>query len=355
MIRFRCPKCDAKMEVDESFAGRSSRCPTCAHDFRVPKTGEAAQVHGMVEPLRPGATFVKVQGESVELVPPLEVLSLIALTTVCISVVTVLVIGLSRLWTPPWVVAMAMGALLALLGAIIAVPAYHNVSRSRGRRRGKGLAIVGLAAGGGLFLVFLVGAIVGYVILVQWRVPCEENLSAISTALANYAKSHNGAYPDGHKANLATLVQEGYLSTTDYLTCPVYQVVPGKQTYVLTPDLNNRDFPPETMIVSDGPPYEAHKDGLVRVLLVSGKIEKVPVADWQKFRDGQEKKWQEILNKVRRAKAAARAAETETPAAPEIAPPATAPPAAAPAAPAAAPNSAAPAAPAPAAPAAAPK
>jgi len=354
MIRFRCPKCDAKMEVDESFAGRAARCPTCGYDFRVPKTGEAAQTRGLVEPSRPGATMVKVQGESMEIVPPLETLALIALATVCLAVIAVPLIGLSSWFTPPWAVAMAMGALLALLGAIIAVPAYHNVSRSRGRKRGKGLATAALAAGGGLFLVFLMGAIIGFV-LYSWKPPCEENLKVISVALSNYAQKHNGAYPDGHKANLSTLVEEGYLSSTDYLSCPAYQVVPGTQTYVLTTDLNNRDFAPETMIVSEIPRSDAHKDGQVRVLLLSGQIILVPVADWPKFKDAQDKKWNETLNKIRRAKMAPKAAEGT----PEVTPPAPAAPAGAPApaAPATAPTATitAPAPTAPAAPAAAPK
>ena len=354
MLRFRCPKCDAKMEVDESFAGRGARCPTCGYEFRVPKTGDAASTRGMVEPAKAGVTTVKVQGESVDLVPPLEVLALIALVTVAVSAIAVPVIGFSRWFTPPWAVAMALGAMLALLGAIIAVPAYHNISRSRGRKGGKGLATGALAAGGGLFLVFLAGAVVGFV-LHSWKPPCEENLKVISVALSNYAQKHNGAYPDGHKANLSTLVEEGYLSSTDYLSCPAYQVVPGTQTYVLTTDLNNRDFAPETMIVSEIPRSDAHKDGQVRVLLLSGQIILVPVADWPKFKDAQDKKWNETLNKIRRAKMAPKAAEGT----PEVTPPAPAAPAGAPApaAPATAPTATitAPAPTAPAAPAAAPK
>ena len=40
MIRFRCPNCESQMEVDESFAGRPARCPTCGCDMKVPKEGE---------------------------------------------------------------------------------------------------------------------------------------------------------------------------------------------------------------------------------------------------------------------------------------------------------------------------
>lgn len=352
MIRFRCPKCDAKVEVDESFAGRAGRCATCGYDFRVPKTGEATPVHGMVEPSRPGATLVKVRGETVEILPPLEIMAVAATVAVSLSVVAVLVIGLSRLWTPPWAVGMSLGALLALLSVVMALSAYSSIASSRGRKRGKKLATVALAAGGGLFLVYLVGAIVGFVMWYAWRPDCEKNLEVISVALANYARAHNGAFPDGHKTNLKTLVEEGYLASTDWLTCPAYPVVPGEQTYVLIQDLNNRDFPLETMLVTERPPYEAHKDGMIRILLVSGKVIKVPLADWSAFKTVQEAKYNEVLNRIRRAKADAAAGET--PATPEIAPPtpAGAPAVAPPATPKpAAPVVAPPAAPKPAAPA----
>jgi hypothetical protein len=217
---------------------------------------------------------------------------------------------------------MVLGALLALLSVVMALSAYSSIASSRGRKRGKKLATVALAAGGGLFLVYLVGAIVGFVMWYAWRPDCEKNLEVISVALANYAKAHNGAFPDGHKTNLKTLVKEGYLASTDWLTCPACPVVPGTQTYILTPDLNNRDFPPETMLVSDGQPLDAHKDGMIRVLLLSGKIIKVPVAEWQKFKTAQEAKWNEVLNRIRHPKADAAAGGT--PATPEITPPAPA-------------------------------
>jgi hypothetical protein len=341
MIRFRCPKCDAKVEVDESFAGRAGRCATCGYDFRVPKTGEVTPVHGMVEPSRPGATVVKVRGETVEILPPLEIMAVAATVVAGLSVVAVLVIGLSRLWTPPWAVGMALGALLALLSVVMALSAYSSIASSRGRKRGKKLATAALGAGGGLFLVYLVGAIVGFVMWYAWRPDCEKNLEVISVALANYAKAHNGAFPDGHKTNLKTLVEERYLASADWLTCPAYRVVAGTQTYDLTPDVNNRDFPPETMLVSDGQPLDTHTDSLIRVLLISGKVIKVPIAEWSKFKAAQVAKWNEILNRIRQPKADAAAGGT--PATPDITPPAAPKPAAPVVAPPAAPKPAAPA------------
>jgi hypothetical protein len=79
------------------------------------------------------------------------------------------------------------------------------------------------------------------------------------------------------------------------------------------------------LIVSDGPPYEAHGDGFVRALLLSGKITAVPLSDWPSYQETQKTRWNEIQNKIRRG---------VRPAAPGGAPPA---PVAAPAPPPAAP------------------
>ena len=42
MIRFRCPKCDKTLGVDESRAGEVGVCPECKSKFRIPalKNGE---------------------------------------------------------------------------------------------------------------------------------------------------------------------------------------------------------------------------------------------------------------------------------------------------------------------------
>jgi hypothetical protein len=308
------------MEVDESFANRAARCPTCGHDLRVPKTGEpATPVKGVFQPTRPGATVVTVQGESVEIVPPMETLAVVALGAVVLSVVIAFGIGLGRLSYAPWFVGFFLGFIVALFGAIMAIPAYYNIRRSRGRKRGKPLAVAALVGGGGLFLVFLVGFIITLV-TTMWKPPCEENLKRIYTALRAYGEKHNGNLPDGRQATLETLVTEGHLDSSDWLTCPAYHVVPGTRTYALTTDVNVKNplFPDDMLIVSDGPPYEAHGDGFVRVLLLSGKIEKVPLAEWPKYRDTQEKRWQEIQNKVRRLQAApgARAGAPPAPAGP---------------------------------------
>jgi len=82
----------------------------------------------------------------------------------------------------------------------------------------------------------------------------------------------------------------------------------GETTYVLTPEINiyakrpdgKPWWPPETMVVSDGRP-DAHKDGKVRVLLLDGKINHVPVEKWYTYRKTQNERWSRTVNQIRAA------------------------------------------------------
>ena len=328
MIRFRCPKCDGKMEVDDAFAGRAARCPTCGYDFRVPKTGEATPVRGVETPARPGTTTVKVGGERVEIVPPIETMALVSVAAGGLSLVVVAGLAASGLLARGWAV-WAVGAAVALLGALMGIPAYHNVRRSRGKKRGLLLATIGLLGSAALCLVFTVGTIIS-VTREELKAPCEQNLRHIHEALKKYAEAHNGAFPP----KLETLVQEKYLDSIEWLICPAYRYPPGKITYDLTPDINinNTLFPAELLIVGEKPPYDAHADGFVRALLLDGKVIPVPAAKWADYQKKQVDRWNEILNKIRNPKAAAPPkAETPPAAPPAVAPPAVAPPAATPA------------------------
>ncbi|KPJ74699.1 MAG: hypothetical protein AMS14_05050 [Planctomycetes bacterium DG_20] len=300
MIRFRCPSCESRMEVDESFAGRPARCPTCGCDLKVPKEGESSPP---IQPARAmprkGATVVTVDGEQVEVVPPLETMVLAAMGFVVLSVVAVLAVGLGRFVTLPWTVGGMLGALLALLGVVIAVPAYHTIRRSRGRKRGRAHAVITMAAGALLFLVFGVIALVGWS---QWflRPTCEENLEKIYQALRAYAAKHDGAFPK----SLDDLVTERCLDSPDWLTCPAYHYPIGRQTYIFTSDINVNEplWPPDLLIVSDGPPFDAHGDGYVRALLLGGDVEHVPIAQWAAYQKSQGDRWNKILNQIRQAK-----------------------------------------------------
>ncbi len=299
MIRFRCPKCESQMEVDESFGGRSARCPTCGFGLRVPKQGQpSAPPAAAVATPRKGAATVTVDGETVEVVPPLETMVVVAMAFVATAAIVPLLIGvvLASLFQYPWTVGATLGALAGLLGLLIAVPGYHNVRRSRGRRRGRTHALICMAVGGGLFLVCLVGAIAGFAINVWMRPTCEQNLEKIYGALRVYADAHDGAFP----VDLEVLVHTGGLSSPNWLTCPAYSVRIGQPTYILTPKINLKNplFPPDLVIASDGPPYHSHADGLVRFLLLSGEVKTIEQSKWDAFHKAQVERWNGIMNQI---------------------------------------------------------
>ena len=298
MIRFRCPNCDARMEVDESFAGRPARCATCGADLAVPRTGEPDTSVTPLEPAGPsGPTTVRIGDETIEVVPPVETMAVVSVVFLGASAASVFVIGLGRFVTDPWMIGPSIGALLALLGAMTAVPAYHSIRRSRGRKRGKLLAVIGMIGGAALTLGFGTVAAVKIINNLWLRHSCEDNLGKIYAALRQYAERHDGKIPK----DLEVLVREGYLDSPDWLTCPRYQVPIGSCTYqmAISPgidiNLNNRGvFPPSLMIVSDGAPYDSHSDGLVRALLLDGTVEKVPFDRWERYRAEQGKLWEAI-------------------------------------------------------------
>ena len=300
MIRFHCPQCESQMEVDESFAGRAARCPTCGFGMKVPKQGEpSTPVAPAAAPPRQGAPTVRIDGQKVEVLPPLETMVVVSMVFVAIALVAPLIIGLAlgSLFQYPWTVAATIGALAALLGVMVAVPGYYNVRRSRGRRRGRAHAVMALGVGGGLFIVQVIGALAGFAANVWLRPTCEQNLEHIYTALRAYADKHDGAFPAG----LDALVEEKHLDNPRWLTCPAYAFQVGKPTYILTPDVNIKNplFPKDLMIISDGPPYNSHEDGRVRYVLLSGDIKSIEHTKWDALRKAQVERWNAIMNQIR--------------------------------------------------------
>jgi len=356
MIRFHCPKCESQMEVDESFAGRAARCPTCGTNMKVPKKGEAPPPPAGTKgpPPRPGAATVKVDGEKVEIQPPIEVMVYVSIAFLAAAVVMlVLVCGVL-----PSRYAMTgggfLGILLSVMGTLTALPAYHNIRRSRGRKRGRTPALVGMGAGGALLLISALIFSIGLAREFLGRASCEDNLNRIYKALRGYTAKHDDVLP----RELPGLVQEGLLDSSSWLTCEAYPDQIGRQTYSYWGTDAARlgakiaQLPPELPIVTDGPPYDLHPDRQVRVLQLNGEIILVSMDKWEAYRKAQGDKWNAVLNKIRNPTAPTK---PETPApttpAPETpATPAPAVPAPGPATPA--PTAPAPATPAPAAPAA---
>jgi len=303
MIRFRCPHCDSQMEVDESFAGRPARCPTCGTTLKVPSEDAS---HARAAPAagpRAGTARVTIGGEDVDVVPPLETMVVVSMVCVGLAVVVFLLAGLVKFVTLPWAVGALLGMLVALLGVIVAIPAYHNIRRSKGRRRGRTHALITLGAGSGLFLIFAVLALILFLRHFYMRSTCKENLEHIYVALRTYADDHDGAFPPA----LETLTEERYLSSNRWLTCPAHiEASIGDNTYVLTPQINieakrpNGEpwWPPDTMIVSDGRP-NAHKDGKVRALLLNGEIKYIPLGEWYAYRKVQNERWSRTVTEIR--------------------------------------------------------
>jgi len=306
MIRFHCPKCEAEMEVDESFAGRGARCPTCGTNMKVPKKGEApAPPATKASQPRPGSATVKVDGQQVEIVPPMETMVIVSMVFLGGAVLGLLTGGvfLGSSLQYPWTIGGTVGGILALMATLTALPAYHSIRRSRGRKRGRTHALVCMGSGGGLFLICAVIGLVGLAQILS-RATCEENLKRIDIALWAYAEKHNGAFPQ----SLRTLVDDRLISA-ETLTCPAYKVPIGTQTYALTPDINvsNPVWPKDMMVVCDGPvapPNKGHDDGLVRVLLLNHQVVTKTDAEWDAYKKAQGEKWNDILNKMRNPKAA---------------------------------------------------
>ena len=98
-------------------------------------------------------------------------------------------------------------------------------------------------------------------------------------------KDHDGSM---HPETLMKLYEEGYLESPVWLTCPAHKVRPGEEaTYARFAGppvvLGDPAFPPNYMLLWEGPPEFAHPDGLVRVLLLDGTVEKIPQDDWAGF------------------------------------------------------------------------
>jgi DNA-directed RNA polymerase subunit RPC12/RpoP len=308
MIRFHCPKCEAEMEVDESFAGRGARCPTCGTNLKVPKKGEAPPPPATkAAPPRPGSATVKVDGQQVEIVPPMEtmvVMSMVFLGAAVLCLIVVLSGAVSI--TIPKTLAGGLGAILSLMGLLTAVPAYYNIRRSRGRKRGRVHAQACMVSGGVLLLATVTLLLLGLVGEVLGRVTCEDNLKRLHVALRGYTSKHDDLLP----RDLQGLVDQKFLDSPSWLTCEYYPAPIGMQTYSYWGTEASRlgvklaQLPPDLPIVTDGPPYDLHPDKQVRVLTLKGDLQLIPMEKWELYKKAQGEKWNEILNKMRNPKAA---------------------------------------------------
>jgi hypothetical protein len=290
------------MEVDESYAGRPTRCAVCGTDIRIPKGGETQVAQALDEPSKPGALVVHVGDETVEVVPPVDTMAILSVALLTIAAAVTVGLGLAGVTRYPWTIGTTLGASVALLAGLTGLPAYHGIRRSKGRKRGKVLALIGAIGGGAVFVGLAAVAAALWFYNIRLQPTCDENLERINRALRAYAEDHDGVIlPPA----LGDLVEEGYLESQDTLICPesgvMYTMHFGRLNGKRIPiDLDNPLFEKDLLIVSDGVPMRAHADGFARVLLLDGTVHKVPVEDWEMYRaEHSSEKWDAIFEKLR--------------------------------------------------------
>jgi len=242
------------MEAPDDYAGRTARCPTCNRKIRVPQPSQASVPVAESAELDRASTssqIFRMGGRAYELRPRLEG-SLIASALVnLLSVGLFVSVGMLAEVYTPWFLAGLVGAGMAVFAALLVVPAWYNIRRSRGRRTGNRLALANLATAGLLVAACLCVGLVAKA--TEDTAPCDERLRAVHRALRQYASNHEGRFPPRPE----TLVRRGYLPAAK-LTCPEHPGARcGEPTYIpesYRPEVdfgNGEPFPKDLVILID--------------------------------------------------------------------------------------------------------
>ena len=177
--------------------------------------------------------------------------------------------------------------LTSIVGLVLGLIALSQVSRSKGKLGGQGLAIAGTICSGATILLGLIMGAMGVAVMMPALANaraeargavCWNNLRQIGLGMAMYTTDHEDAWPD----SLEDLVTAGYFDSDEVFTCPV--------------QLDSEDFgedsvsgyeyrkPPagageSCMVVYDRQP--AHRGGR-NVLFVDAHIEWLPEEEFQR-------------------------------------------------------------------------
>ena len=229
MIQFQCPGCNSEIETPDEYAGRSARCPTCNRRIRVPReaaalTAQPADAELQAEPPSSSGVF-RLEGRTYAVRPRLEGMLIASAVVIALSIVVFVAIGLMAPVYTPWFLAGLIGGAFALFGALLVLPAYYNIRRSRGRKTGERLAFVDIAVAAVLVVTFLSLALVSRAL--ADNTSCGERLKLVYAALRAYAADNGGLMPPSPE----TLVEQGHLAASK-LTCPlVHGARQGTATY----------------------------------------------------------------------------------------------------------------------------
>lgn len=225
MIHFRCPGCTAAIEVPDNYAGRAARCPTCGHKLRVPRSGAGgpsaeSETPTDLDDTVSSTSVFRVEGRAYQVRARLEGLLIVSSLVIALSIVVFVAVGLTVPTYDPWTVAGLIAAGFALFGALLVLPAYNSIRRSRGRKGGERLAFINVAAAAVLVVTFLTAAAVTRAL--SDYTPCDVRLEMVGRALRDYAAKNQGRFPPRPER----LVELGMLAPST-LTCPR---VPGARS-----------------------------------------------------------------------------------------------------------------------------
>jgi len=256
VIVFRCPNCTAEIEVPDHYAGRSARCPTCNRRLRVPQ--QRRDHSGALTPddlvdSQSATGIVMLDGHTYQIRPQVDGMVIASSVVIALSLVPMILVGLTiRVYTP-WLWASLIATGVVLFGMLLVLPGYANIGRSRGRKTGRRLGMINIAAGLALIAGFLSAGLISYAMADHST--CRSRMQAIHKALMEYATRNDSRFPPRPE----TLVEKGYLKAGK-LTCPKF---PGaregdstynEDSYSGQVDLrtDRAEFPGDLMILMGG-------------------------------------------------------------------------------------------------------
>ena len=228
MIVFRCPNCNAEIEVPDHYAGRSARCPTCNRRLRAPqqrRDHSGALTPDEVVDSQSATGIVMLDGHTYQIRPQVDGMVVASSVVIALSLVPMILVGLTIGAYTPWLWASLIATGVVLFGMLLVLPGYANIRRSRGRKTGQRLGTVNIAAGLALVAGFLSTGLISYALADHSS--CGSRMQAIHKALMEYAARNDSRFPPQPE----TLVEEGYLQAGK-LTCPKYpRAREGDPTY----------------------------------------------------------------------------------------------------------------------------
>ncbi|HOI55848.1 MAG TPA: DUF4190 domain-containing protein [Phycisphaerae bacterium] len=265
-IQFTCPSCHQAMTVSEQYAGREVFCPTCRAQLTVPQQsgGQSEMIRGGVVGAQgsPAAGTQSVAGATYGPgAAAAGVAPMLAAPRSCGMATASLVLSIVS-----WIC--CVGPIGSLPGFILGLAARGKVKRSGGTLTGKGRATAGVIISL-LNLLLIGGTLIAFVSVPVLRNSAVSGyrLGVLNQACTVYTMSHGTMPPD-----LQTLVDQGMLSDTRAITCPLS----GEEYVYTAAGMSQMDLHRGVVIAySKGKPVE----GMRLALCWGGQVELMEAAE----------------------------------------------------------------------------